>query len=97
LLPRERQLAWLEMQRQRKLVLLVGPAGCGRTSVATLLQKARHASSLPIGAHKLPLSAADSNAVLSAGKVVSLAVSRWPPASPHGHVAEQVTCSVHGC
>lgn len=40
LLPRERLLEWLAAEQERKLILLVGPAGCGKTSLATLWRKA---------------------------------------------------------
>lgn len=40
LLPRERLLDLLEAEHERKLTLLVGPAGCGKTSLATLWRKA---------------------------------------------------------
>ncbi|MFC5430893.1 LuxR C-terminal-related transcriptional regulator [Paraburkholderia denitrificans] len=39
LLPRERLLVWLESERQRKLILLSGPAGSGKTSLAALWRK----------------------------------------------------------
>ena len=39
LVHRDRLLAWLEAERERKLILLIGPAGCGKTSLATLWRK----------------------------------------------------------